>query len=55
MSSALIIFGGIRIYKKFANTTAFIKWGAAALLILVAIIMMFADVSTGDKAANIKA
>ncbi|GHU34338.1 hypothetical protein FACS1894166_11630 [Bacilli bacterium] len=55
MSSALIIFAGIKVYKKFAHTTAFVKWGAAIFLILIAIIMMFVDISTGDKGANIKA
>ncbi|MDR1234664.1 MAG: APC family permease [Mycoplasmataceae bacterium] len=37
MVSAIIIFFGIRMYKRFAHITAGVKWGAALFLIIAAI------------------
>jgi hypothetical protein len=36
-----------------ANTTAFVKWGAALFLILAAIIMTFVDAANGSDTKNI--
>ncbi|MDR2369492.1 MAG: APC family permease [Mycoplasmataceae bacterium] len=37
LSSAIIIFFGIRMYKKFAHITAAIKWGSALFLVIAAV------------------